>query len=58
MKNNKQIPTEEQTAKINKLQQDGYKWDKQMSISAAGVILRKGEDIYFFGLDGEILHNP
>jgi hypothetical protein len=50
--------TKQNDAKIQQLWRDGYYWDKQMSCSAAGVIMRKGGDIYFFGLDGEVLHNP
>lgn len=52
------MPTQEQINKIEELQQQGYKWDKQKSISAAGVVLTKGSDLYFFGLQGEIMHNP
>lgn len=52
------MPTQEQLTKINQLRSEGYIWNKQKSISAAGVILEKGEDFWFFGLSGEILHNP
>ena len=51
-------PTKEQDEKMQSLQRQGYKWNQQKSISAAGVILEKGEDFWFFGLSGEILHNP
>lgn len=50
--------TPEQSKKIEELQSQGYVWNKQKSISAAGVILEKGEDFWFFGLSGEMEHNP
>lgn len=51
------MPTNEQNTKIIELQQLGFKWDKQMSISAAGVIMKKDSHIWFFGLNGEIIEN-
>jgi hypothetical protein len=51
-------PTKEQNDKVEELRIDGYVWDQKDSISAAGVVMRKGEDIWFFGLEGEIMHNP
>lgn len=51
-------PTQEQDDKIQSLERDGYVWDKQKSISAAGVVLTKGKDLWFFGMNGEIMHNP
>jgi len=50
--------TIEQHKKMNELINEGYQWNQQKSISAAGVILDKGEDFWFFGLSGEIEHNP
>jgi len=50
--------TKEQHEKIEELQKQGFKWNKSKSISACGVVLEKDNDIYFFGLNGEILHNP
>src|SRR5687768_8764010 len=50
--------TPEQGKKIEELQNQGYKWNKEKSAAAAGVILEKREDIWFFGLGGEIMHNP
>jgi hypothetical protein len=54
----KTIPTQEQTDKIEVLKKNGYVWNQQESIAAAGVVMRKGKDFWFFGLDGEIMHNP
>lgn len=51
-------PTPEQDRKIQELQREGYTWNKQRSLSAVAVILDKGEDFWFFGLDGSIEHNP
>ena len=51
-------PTPEQDKKITEIKAQGYTWDQDMSLSAAGVVFRKGEDIWFFGLDGEVMHNP
>lgn len=62
--NAKTIPTTEQLNKIDELEVQGYKWNKPHSVSAAGVVLDKGKvgdsdyDFWFFGLDGEIMHNP
>lgn len=38
----------------------GYKWNKQHSTAAAGVILKRDSDgdFWFFGMEGEIMHNP
>lgn len=52
------VPTKEQLDKINQLAADGYKYNKAKSISAAGVVLEKGDDLWFFDLDGGIMHNP
>lgn len=36
-----------------------YKWDKQHSAAAAGVVLKRADgDFWFFGMEGEIMHNP
>lgn len=51
-------PTEEQNDKIFQLEKQGYKLDEPTSISACGLVYVKGKDIYFFGVDGEIMHNP
>lgn len=53
-----ELPTKEQDVKMTELKEKGYYWDKRMSIASAGVMLRKGIDIWFFGLDGEIMHSP
>lgn len=53
-----EIPTPEQLAKTDALRADGYIWNQQKSISAAGVVMEKGDDMWFFGLGGEIMHNP
>jgi len=52
------FPTPEQEAKTEELRKIGYTWDKNKSTAACGVVLTKGDDLYFFGLSGEILHNP
>lgn len=51
-------PTAEQTAKVEELKELGYTWDKEHSAMACGVVMAKGNDIWFFGLTGEIIHNP
>ena len=50
--------TPEQRKKIEELMAQGYVWDKEDSVAAAGVVLKKGKDTWFFGLGGEIMHNP
>ena len=50
--------TTEQEEKIKSLILLGYTWDKAHSVSAAGVVMRRLTDFYFFGLDGSITHNP
>lgn len=50
--------TPEQRAKIEELIADGYIWNQKDSIAAAGIVLDKGDDRWFIGLNGEILHNP
>jgi len=50
--------TPEQRKKIEELTAQGYVWHKEDSAAAAGVVLKKGEDVWFFGLGGEIMHNP
>lgn len=54
----KDPPTPEQDKKIQELWNQGYRWNKEKSIASAGVVLEKGDDLWFFGLDGEIMHNP
>lgn len=44
--------------KISSLKLDGYIWDKQLSISYVGVVMRKGKDIYVFDMEGNVHHNP
>ena len=51
-----EAPTPEQTAKTEELLAKGYIWNKQDSISAAGVVMDKDNDRWFFGLSGEIEH--
>lgn len=51
-------PTKEQLDKTNELLSQGYIWDREKSISSAGVVLTKGDDLWWFGLNGEIMHNP
>lgn len=58
MSDNKQIPTQEQLVKTDELRDAGYIWDKQLSMSVAGVALVKGKDIWIFDLEGGIHHNP
>lgn len=48
----------QQIEKILELEKQGYMWNREKSILAAGVVYIKGKDLYFFGLNGEILHNP
>ena len=52
------VPTRAQLDKVFKLRAEGYTWDRGHSIAACGIILKKGNDFYFFGLNGEIMHNP
>lgn len=37
-----------------------YVWDKGRSVAAAGVVLKRDSDgdFWFFGMEGEIMHNP
>lgn len=44
--------------RIQSLQAEGYKWDKYTSIAAAGVVLRKGNDMYLFDMQYNEYHNP
>lgn len=53
-----QYPTTEQINKIDELKAQGFTWDQDKSISAAGVIMTKGDKEWFFGLQGEIMENP
>ena len=50
--------SKEQSDKIVEIALQGYKLDMKDSISACGLVYKKGEDIWFFGLEGEIMHNP
>lgn len=51
--------TKEQEEQIEKLLKLGYIWDKEWSILASGVILKKSSaEFWFFGLQGEMIHNP
>lgn len=57
----KKVPTLLQDAIIRHLQSnDNYVWDKQHSVAAAGVVLKRQSDgdFWFFGMEGEIMHNP
>lgn len=51
-------PTKEQLEKTEELRKQGYVWDKNMSIACAGVVMKKGDDIWIFDLEGGIHHNP
>lgn len=51
-------PTTEQLDKMEEISFQGYKWDRAKSLSSCGVVMMKGDDMYFFGLTGEIMHNP
>lgn len=53
-----EIPTKEQLDKTDELRAQGYIWNQAKSISACGVVMEKDNDIWFFGLGGEIMHNP
>ncbi len=37
---------------------EGYEWDKALSISYAGVVLRKGNDIWVYDMEGGQHYNP
>lgn len=51
------MPTQEQNEKILSLQLKGYYWDKNLSISYAGVVMtNKSGDKWLFGMNGEIDH--
>jgi hypothetical protein len=50
--------TEEQNDKIWELGMLGYQVNEPKSISAAGLVMERGSDLWFFGLGGEIMHNP
>lgn len=58
MAQNNSLGTQEQHDKMHDLLCSGYTWNRIRSLCAAGVILEKGSDFWFFGLDGEIMHNP
>lgn len=45
-------------AQMKKLQSKGYVWDKKLSVSYAGVVLRLGTDLYIFDMEGNVHHNP
>lgn len=51
-------PTQEQKDKLEELLAQDYIWDIEKSAASAGVILIKDNDVYFFGLDGTIVHDP
>jgi hypothetical protein len=51
-------PTDEQITKMAQLFKQGYRWDKKMSESTCKVVLKKDDDIWLFGLNGEIIHRP
>jgi hypothetical protein len=55
---NKKYTREEQEAKIDELRLQGYIWNKHKSGASAGVVLEKGDDLWYFSLDGDIMHNP
>ena len=50
--------TIEQHIKINYLKSEGYIWNKQLSAAYCAVVLSKNNDLWVFGLTGEIDHNP
>jgi len=51
-------PTDEQINKAAQLFEQGYEHDSEMSLTTCGVALRKDDDVWVFGFNGEILHNP
>ncbi len=56
-------PTAAQTAKIEELKNSGYDsgyiWDGISSLFPAGIVMsNKTRDTWFFGFEGEIIHNP
>lgn len=55
---NQDVPTKEQDILMQKLLSEGYSICKADSISAAGVVLKKGDNQYFMGMNGEIIKNP
>lgn len=64
---NDDAPTSRQERKIEDLKKEGYTWDAKHSVAAAGVVLSRGkrkagsiakDDFWFFGMEGEIMHNP
>lgn len=60
-KDRPKAPTPLQSQLIEYLQSRySYEWNKQKSVSAAGGVLeRKSDgDFWFFGFDGELMHNP
>lgn len=50
--------TEEQDQKLWELSNEGYLGNMEKSVAAAGLVVEKGDDFWFFGLDGSIMHNP
>lgn len=52
------IPTKEQMAKLSSLESRGYKWNKELSYAYCAVVMKKGNDLWVFGLEGQIDHNP
>lgn len=45
-------------SRMDELIKNGYKWDKELSISYAGVVMRKQYDTWLFDLEGNEYHNP
>ncbi len=51
-------PTKTQLDKIEELKKGGYMWNKLLSAASASVVLAKEDDMWVFGLDESIQHNP
>lgn len=53
-------PTKFQLSLTNALLNQDYKWEKGQSLAAAGVVVKRESDgdFWFFGMEGEIMHNP
>lgn len=50
--------TKDQDNKVWELSVMGYQGNLAKSVAAAGLVMEKGDDFWFFGLGGEIMHNP
>ncbi len=50
--------TQEQNNKIDMLLLEGYRFDNALTIPHNGIVLVKGEEIWVFTLEGDIIQNP